>query len=282
MKFTIITLFPKIFDSFVSESIIKRAVEKGTIEIEVLNLRDFAQDKHKTVDDRPYGGGAGMLLKVDVAYRAVKSARLPSPPARSCLAVAGGSAQANGGQAKSKVKSCKEKVILTSAKGELFTQERAKEYSKLDHLIILCGHYEGVDERILNFVDEEVSIGDFVLTGGEIPAAAILDATARLVPGVLGKEESAKEESFSEYPLSEVKEAVGEHPILQELEKKGVKKIKLLEYPQYTRPEEFLGLKVPKVLLSGNHQEIRKWRLKKAFEETVRKRPEMLRAVAGS
>ncbi len=251
MKFTILTLFPETIRCFLKESILKRAIEKKIIEVEIVNIRDFAEDKHKTVDDRPYGGGAGMLLKVDVAHKSIKNS-------------------------KCKIKNCKEKVILTSAKGELFTQEKAKEYSKLNHLIIFCGHYEGVDERILNFVDEEVSIGDFVLTGGEIPAAAILDATARLVPGVLGKEESAKEESFSEYPLSEVKEAVGKHPLLEKLEKKGIKKIKLLEYPQYTRPEEFLGLKVPKVLLSGNHREIRKWRLKKAFEETMRKRPEIL------
>ena len=256
MKFTIITLFPKIFEAFISESIIKRVVEKGIIEIEVLNLRDFAEDKHKTVDDKPYGGGAGMLLKVDVAHRAIKNAKL-------------------------KIKNYKEKVVLTSAKGTLFTQEKAREYSKLGHLIIFCGRYEGVDERILNFVDEEVSIGDFVLTGGEIPAAAILDATARLVPGVLGKE-SASEESFSEYSILELKEAVGEHPVLKKLEKKGVEKIKLLEYPQYTRPEEFLGLKVPKVLLSGDHRKIRMWRLKKAFEETLKKRPELLGIVASS
>lgn len=251
MKFTILTLFPNTIQCFLKESIIKRGIENGAIEVEIVNIRDFAEDKHKTVDDRPYGGGVGMLLKVDVSYRAIKNSKL-------------------------KIKNCKEKVILTSAKGKLFTQDKAKEYSKLDHLIIFCGHYEGVDERILNFVDEEISIGNYVLTGGEIPAVVILEATARLIPGVLGKEESAHEESFSEYDLLEVKQAVGEDPVLNELEKKGVKKIKLLEYPQYTRPEEFLGLKVPKVLLSGNHQEIRKWRLKKAFEETLRKRPEIL------
>jgi tRNA (guanine37-N1)-methyltransferase len=271
MKFTIITLFPKIFEGFVSESIIKRAVEKGTIEIEVLNLRDFAEDKHKTVDDRPYGGGAGMLLKVDVAYRAIQQAKAK-------LHLRG----VKQSFAKTPITPPRCKTVLTSAKGTLFTQEKAREYSKLDHLIIFCGHYEGVDERILNFVDEEVSIGDFILTGGEIPAAAILDATARLVPGVLGKEESASEESFSEYSILELKEAVGEHPVLKELEKKGVEKLKLLEYPQYTRPEEFLGLKVPKVLLSGNHRKIRMWRLKKAFEETLKKRPDLLGVVAGS
>ena len=215
MTFNIITIFPEIFNSYFNESIIKRALEKEKIKISVINLRDFAADKHKTVDDTPYGGGAGMLMKVDVLYRATRNTQHATD--------------------------INNKIILLSAKGNKWNQQKAKEYSKLDNITLICGRYEGVDERIVNFIDEEVSIGDYVLTGGEIGAMAIVDSITRLLPGVLGNETSAKDESHSIH---------GE-----------------LEYPQYTRPEIFTDdegneYKVPDVLLSGNHAEIERWRKK--------------------
>jgi tRNA (guanine37-N1)-methyltransferase len=256
MKISIVTLFPKMIASFFAESIIEKAIEKKLVEIELINLRDFAINSYGSVDDRPYGGGAGMVLRVDVLYQAISKIKNQ--------------------KSKLHLKNQKEKIILTSPKGKIFNQERAREYAKLDHLVIIAGHYEGVDERVLNFVDEEVSLGDFVMTGGEIAAAAITDAVCRLVPGVLKKDEAAKIESFFEVSVDKLIEVIGEDRILKKLKKKGVKKVKLLEYPQYTRPEDFLGFKVPKILLSGNHKEIEIWRLKKAYEETVRKRKDLL------
>jgi len=263
MKISIITLFPKMISSFFEESIVKKAKEKGLVEIELINLRDFAVDSYGTVDDRPYGGGAGMVLRIEPVYKAVQSVISNSQFLIS--------------KQSSNFQKPISKIILTSPKGRIFTQEKAKEYAKLDHLVIICGHYEGVDERVLNFVDEEVSLGDFVMTGGEITAAAITDAVCRLVPGVLKKDEASKIESFFEVSVDKLIEALGEDKILKKLKEKGVKKVKLLEYPQYTRPEIFLGFKVPKILLSGNHKEIEIWRLKKAYEETKRKRKDLLK-----
>lgn len=223
MKITVLTLFPKMVEGFFNESIIKRAVEKKLITIEVVNIRDFAVDSYGTVDDRPYGGGAGMVLRVDVIDRALE-----------------------------KVKTKKSKILLTTPKGKLFDQKKAMEYSKETDLVIIAGHYEGVDERVLEYVDEEISIGDFVMTGGEIAAAAITDAVVRLVPGVLKKDDATVNETFN------------------------IQGKKLLEYPQFTRPEEYKGKKVPEVLTQGNHKEIEKWRLDKAIEETEKKRPDLL------
>ena len=242
--------------SFFEESIVKKAKEKGLVEIELVNLRDFAVDSYGTVDDRPYGGGAGMVLRVDVLYKAIK--------------------QIKNKNEKRKMTMKNEKIILTSPKSKVFNQEKAREYAKLDHLVIICGHYEGVDERVLNFVDDEVSLGDFVITGGEIVAAAITDAVCRLVPGVFKKKKATEIESFFEVSIDKLIEVVGEDRILKKLKERRVKKVKLLEYPQYTRPEDFLGFKVPKILLSGNHKEIEIWRLKKAYEETKRKRMDLL------
>jgi tRNA (guanine37-N1)-methyltransferase len=214
MKFDIITIFPKIFDSYFSESIIKRAQKNDLIEIKIHNLRDYTRDTHRTVDDTPYGGGAGMVIKVEPIYKAVRFL-------------------------KSKVKSQKSKVrtILFSAKGRKYTQKEAGRLAKYDQLILIGGRYEGVDERVAKYIaDEEISIGDYVLTGGEIPAMALVDSVTRLIPGVLGNAESLKEESHSQ---------------------KGV-----LEYSQYTKPEKFNGWKVPKVLLSGDHKKIKDWRAK--------------------
>ena len=225
MKISVITLFPDMISSFIKESIIKRAVDKGLVEIELINLRDFAKDKYKSVDDKPYGGGAGMILRVDILKDAITFV--------------------------TKNKKDKTRIILTSAKGKTYSQKKANDYSKLDHLVIIAGHYEGTDERILNYVDEEISIGDFILTGGEVVSAAIIDSIVRLIPEVLKKEDATKEESFSnEYPL---------------------------EYPQYTKPAEFEGNKVPEVLLSGDHKKIKEWRLKKSIELTKKRRPDLLK-----
>lgn len=219
MKITFITLFPEIFPTFLNFSILKRAQSKGLVEFEIIDLRLFGKGGHKTVDDRPYGGGAGMVIKPDVLAACV-----------------------------SRVKNEKSKVMLTSASGTPFKQETAKRLSTESHLIIVCGHYEGVDQRFIdNYISEEISIGEYVLTGGELPSLVIADTITRLLPGVLEKEEATLEESFENG---------------------------LLEYPHYTRPEEFEGSKVPEILLSGNHAEIKKWRQVKSEEKTEKLRPE--------
>lgn len=219
MKFTILTLFPEMFEP-IKHSIIERASKKSLIEINFINIRDFSKDKHKHVDDTPYGGGAGMLIRPDVVYDAYKS-----------------------------INDNNAKVIYLSPKGKVLTQAKVKALSKNEHLILLCGHYEGIDERVLDkIVDEEVSIGDYVLTGGELPAMVFLDSVSRYVEGVLG-EDSTKEESFS---------------------------TNLLEYSQYTRPEIFQGIKVPEVLISGNHQKIDEWRKEQSIITTYKKRPDIL------
>ena len=221
MNFDVLTLFPEMFSSL-NESMIGRAVKNKKININIVNIRDFSENKHKKVDDTPYGGGAGMVMMPDVVYRAYNSLENKENA----------------------------KVIYMSPQGKKLNQEKVKELSKENHLIILCGHYEGIDQRVLDkIVDEEISIGDYVLTGGELPAMVLIDSVSRYVEGVL-KKDSIKEESFSE---------------------------NLLEYPQYTRPEVFEGEKVPDVLLSGNHKEIEKWRKEKSLEITKKKRPDLLK-----
>lgn len=234
MKIDILTLFPQMFKGPFDESIIKRAQEKNLVEIEIHNLRNWARDKHGTVDDRTYGGGTGMVIMVQPIYKALQ-------------------------ELKQKTKDKRPKTILLTPQGKLFNQKIAKRLSKDEHLILICGHYEGVDERVRrHLVDEEVSIGDYILTGGELPAMVIVDTIVRLVPGVLEKPEAIKNESFSKLKIENLK-----------IEN-------LLEYPQYTRPANFRGWKVPKVLLSGNHQKIKKWREKKALEHTKKRRPDLL------
>ena len=219
MKFDILTLFPEMFEP-VKQSVIGKAVEKDLLEINLINIRDFSKDKHKKVDDTVYGGGAGMLLRPDVVYDAFNSVNTEGS-----------------------------KVIYLTPKGKVLSQKKVEELSKEKHLILLCGHYEGIDQRVLDIINpEEISIGDYVLTGGEIPAMVLIDSVSRYVGGVI-TDESTSEESFSEG---------------------------LLEYPQYTRPEEFLGNKVPDVLKSGHHENIRKWRRKESLRETFLKRPELL------
>lgn len=216
MKFDIITIFPNIFSSYFDESILARAQKKKLINIKAHDLRQWANDKHKRVDDSPYGGGPGMVFKAEPLYKAVMALKKVK-------------------NKKEKVKTAKQHVILFSAKGKIFTQDDARRLAKYGQLILICGRYEGVDERVAQHIaDEELSVGNFVLTGGEIPAMIVIDAVSRLVPGVLGKEASLKDESFC---------------------RAGYK-----EYPQYTRPEKFKGWGVPKVLLSGDHGEIEKWR----------------------
>ncbi|MBT3249343.1 MAG: tRNA (guanosine(37)-N1)-methyltransferase TrmD [Candidatus Pacebacteria bacterium] len=223
MKINIITIFPAMFESVFAQSILKRAQESASVEIKVHNLRDWALDKHKMVDDRPFGGGPGMVLKVDVLCHAITDL---------------------------KEKNKNSKVILLSPQGEKYSQQKAEQFSKKESLILIAGHYEGFDERIRDYVDLELSIGDYVLTGGEIPAMVIADSVIRLLPGVLGDENSAPTDSFS----------AGSS---------------LLGHPQYTRPEEFDGKKVPAVLKSGDHGEIKKWREQKARKKTQEKRPDL-------
>lgn len=222
MKFDVLTLFPEMFNAL-KQSIIGRAEENNLIHINIVNMREFSKDKHKKVDDTPYGGGAGMVIKPDIVYDSYNS-----------------------------VKEEKAKVIYLSPQGNVLNQRKVEALSKEEYLILLCGHYEGIDQRVLDeIVDEEISIGDYVLTGGEIPAMVLIDSVSRYIDGVLDKE-SIKEESFTN---------------------------NLLEYPQYTRPENFLNKQVPDVLLSGHHENIRKWRRKESLVNTYKKRPELLEKV---
>ncbi|MBI4262463.1 tRNA (guanosine(37)-N1)-methyltransferase TrmD [Candidatus Uhrbacteria bacterium] len=240
MQFDIVTIFPEAFASYFDTSILKRAQKKKLVDIRVHNLRDYTTDKHKTVDDNPYGGGAGMVLKVEPLYRAVSAI-----------------------QKKAKSRKRNARCILLAASGKQFDQRMAEKFSKLDQIIFICGHYEGVDERVMEFVDEAVSVGPYVLTGGELPTMTIVDAVTRLIPGVLGNPRSLEEESFS---ITESKK----HRITESQKnlKSRISNLKsAMEYPHYTRPESFsprkgVHWKVPRVLLGGNHQKIKEWREK--------------------
>lgn len=225
MRFDIITLFPSLFESFLQESLIGKALEKRAFEVRVIDIRDFTNDRHRTADDRPFGGGPGMVLK-------------PEP-------VAGAIRYASGERGVSE-----KRVVLMTPSGRPLNQEKVEELSLLDHLVVVCGRYEGIDYRINELlIDEEISIGDYVLSGGEVPAMVLMEAVTRLLPGVLGKMESTDEETF----------------------RNG-----LLEYPHYTRPRVFEGREVPEVLLSGDHAAIKKWRLEASLRRTLEQRPEML------
>lgn len=223
MKFDILTLFPAMFDGPLTESIVRRAVENGFLDFRLHQIRDFATDRHKTVDDAPYGGGDGMVMKVEPIAACLEAVKAERPKAR---------------------------VILTSPRGRLFDSRAARELAQEEEVVIICGRYEGVDERVSElFVDDEFSIGDFVLTGGELAAMIMVDATARFIPGVLGSPGSAEADTFSDG---------------------------LLEYPQYTRPAEYRGSAVPSVLLSGNHADVARWRRCRALERTLLTRPDLL------
>ncbi len=250
MKITVITLFPQMMSQLLGESILGRAQTKGAVTIDVVNLRDYATDSYGTVDDRPYGGGAGMVLRVDVLARALGAARHEQ--------------------------SSKPFVLLTSAKGIPYTQSKAHELTKLEHLLIICGRYEGVDERIMPQIDEEVSLGDFVMTGGEIAAAAVIDSVVRLLPGVLKKEDATEDESFMHIELAELMSAVGKTEQLSSLVAIGRTHVQLLEYAHFTRPEMYEGVGVPEILLCGDPKKIRVWKLQQAYAQTVEKRPDLL------
>jgi tRNA (guanine37-N1)-methyltransferase len=236
VRVDILTLFPEMFNGPFSESIIKRAQEKGLVEINLHNLRDWAEGPYKTVDDKPFGGGVGMVLMIQPIHRALRDLKTQN----------------------SKLKT---KVILLTPQGKVFNQSMAKRLSQLEHLIFICGHYEGIDERVRqHLVDEEISIGDYVLTGGELPAMVIVDSVVRLLPGVLEKPEATQFESFSLLPSPSSHLPSG-----------------LLEGPQYTRPVDFKGWKVPEILLSGDHKKISEWRTKQALARTEKSRPDLLK-----
>jgi tRNA (guanine37-N1)-methyltransferase len=223
MKFDILTLFPNMFSSPFQESILAKAIQKGLIDLRIINIRDFALDKHQVVDDSPYGGGQGMVMKVEPIARAVEWATSENPSSW---------------------------TIYLTPQGRPFDQEKARDLSSRSHLVLLCGRYEGVDERVKEmFIDEEVSIGDYVLTGGELAAMVMIDAVSRLLPGVLGSDQSAEDDTFTNA---------------------------LLEYPQYTRPFDFRGSSVPEILLSGNHAAVSLWRRREALRRTAVRRPDLL------
>jgi len=221
LKIDVITIFPSMLEGFLGQSILRRAREAGLVHINLIDLRDFTTDRHRTTDDRPYGGGPGMVMKPEPIFRAVEKVRTPDS-----------------------------RVILMTPQGERFTQNHARELARESHLIFICGHYEGVDERVRQaLVTDEISIGDYVLTNGALPAAVVIDAVVRLLPGALGAPDGAHQESF----------AAG-----------------LLEYPQYTRPAEFRGMRVPDVLLSGDHEAVARWRHEQALRRTRERRPDLL------
>ena len=222
MRIDLLTLFPEFFASPLSQSMLKRAQDQGALTIRVLNLRYYIPDRHQVADDRPFGGGPGMVMKIEPLVKAIRAVRLEDPATR---------------------------VILLSPAGQVFNQDQARDLAGLSHLLLICGHYEGVDDRIKYYIDGMLSMGDYILTGGEIPALAVVDAVTRLLPGVLGGEGSAEEESFQ---------------------------TGLLEYPHYTRPREFDGYEVPAVLLEGNHRVIAAWRRQQSLRRTVERRPDLL------
>jgi tRNA (guanine37-N1)-methyltransferase len=226
MRFDIISVFPELFKGVLECGILRRARQSDLVDIRLVNLRDFAKDRHRSVDDRPYGGGEGMVFMPAPLFEAIEFCR--------------GEEDSQGSQ-----------VVLLTPQGELWSQDLAAEFATISHLMLICGRYEGVDQRVIDhLVDREISIGDFILTGGEIPAMVILDSVVRLIPGALGCWDSAVNESFS---------------------------MGLLDYPQYTRPAKYRGYSVPDVLLSGDHEKIEKWRKERALEKTIRSRPELLK-----
>ncbi|HEY3989040.1 MAG TPA: tRNA (guanosine(37)-N1)-methyltransferase TrmD [Acidobacteriaceae bacterium] len=248
MRIDILTIFPGFFDGFLTHGVVRRALENGIVQCERHDLRDFTSDRHRTVDDRPFGGGEGMVLKPEPLAAAIESL---------------------GVSAKAERDRARESVILLSAQGERFTQPLARELAQLERMVLICGRYEGVDERIHTlFCDRELSIGDYVLTGGELAAAIVMDATTRLLPGVLGNEASSAYESFG-IPDAGASDA-GTPP--RSTHGSGG----LLDYPHYTRPAEFRGLAVPEVLCGGDHAAIRKWRREQALLKTLRNRPDLL------
>jgi tRNA (guanine37-N1)-methyltransferase len=261
MRFDLITIFPEFFAGPLGHGIIRRAREAGIIETHVHDLRDWTHDRHRTVDDRPFGGGEGMLLKSEPLFEAVES----------LVGKQEGRPEALGSTASTTA------VVLLSASGKLFRQETARRFAQLKRIVLLCGRYEGVDERVAeHLATDEISIGDFVLSGGELPAALVLDAVTRLLPGALGNEDSSMNESFSAEVCSPPLQRRGSSGQISTTHAPEGAGYTLLDCPHYTRPAEFRGWAVPEILLSGNHEDIRMWRRKMALAKTLRNRPELL------
>jgi tRNA (guanine37-N1)-methyltransferase len=256
MRFDILTIFPSLFTGIFEHGVIRRAVASGVVKIGTNDLRNFAHDRHRTVDDRPFGGGEGMVLKPEPIAEALVSLNIA---------------------AKGEREPQRESVILLSAQGKKFDQSTARELATLDRIVLICGRYEGVDERVNKlFVDRELSIGDYVLSGGELGAAVIIDATMRLLPGVLGNEDSSRFESFGRSETDLTKEETSTEPAADAPPRSTHGAGGLLDYPHYTRPVEFQGLAVPEILTSGDHAQIRRWRRERALEKTLHNRPDLL------
>ena len=257
MRFDLITIFPEFFAGPLDHGIVRRAREGGLVEVRIQDLREFTKDRHRTVDDRPFGGGEGMVMKPEPLFEAVesllgrKAGNATQPPARESNTA----------------------IVLLSAAGKRFTQETARRYARLGQIILICGRYEGVDERVAeHLATEELSVGDFVLSGGELPAMLVIDAVTRLLPGALGNEASTQNESFS----AEGAVAPRDEPVGGPKDGHRSEAQSLLDYPHYTRPAEFRGWTVPEVLIGGNHAEVAKWRRQAAMEKTRRNRPDLL------
>jgi tRNA (guanine37-N1)-methyltransferase len=256
MRFDIITIFPEFFDGPLDYGIVRRARAGGIVEVNVQDLREFTHDRHRTVDDRPFGGGEGMVMKPEPLFEAVESLGVDKPSSA---------------------------IVLLSAAGKLFRQEKARRLAQLERIVLICGRYEGVDERVAeHLATDELSIGDFVLSGGELPAAMIVEAVTRLIPGALGNEDSTVNESFSAKGASGAKAPERNAAELSPVNRRPTNLAPenggrgILDYPHYTRPQTFRGWDVPEVLMSGNHEEIRRWRREKALEKTRRNRPDLL------
>jgi tRNA (guanine37-N1)-methyltransferase len=267
MRFDIVTIFPGFFGGPLDYGIVRRAREARLIEACIHDLRDFTHDRHRTVDDRPFGGGEGMVMKPEPLFDAVETLLgtgiPPSPSARM------------GHPTESE--STRIAIVLLSASGKIFRQETARRLAKLERIVLICGRYEGVDERVAeHLATDEISIGDFVLSGGELPAAMIVEAVTRLIPGALGNEDSTVNESFSEIDAESEGAQRAAAPQAGSIESRGAVG-GILDYPHYTRPQSFRGWDVPETLMSGNHEEIRRWRREKALEKTRRNRPDLLR-----
>jgi len=248
MKADIVTIFPDFFSGPLDHGITRRAAEMGLVKIDVHDMRQFTHDRHRTVDDRPFGGGEGMVLKPEPLFECLEWLQLPPRPERQSGAA-------------------KQSVIVLSAQGQKFTQKVAAELAELDSMVLICGGYEGVDERVIEFLaDREISIGDYVLSGGELAAAVIIEAVTRLLPGALGNEASSRQESFTAAVQTQAVESAD-----STCGSGG-----LLDYPHYTRPADFRGMAVPEVLVNGNHLEIRRWRREQALKKTLRNRPDLL------
>jgi tRNA (guanine37-N1)-methyltransferase len=265
MKFDILTIFPDIIYGYAGESILKRAQKAGLIKVRAHNFRDYTKDKQRHVDDNPYGGGPGMVLQIQPIYDCLKSIKAPMRVIPAKAGIQKGKKLDSHFHGNDKVR-----IIILDPAGKKFDQRMAEKFSKLDRLVLICGRYEGFDERIYKLADEKISVGDYVLSGGELPALTIVEAVSRLIPGVLGNEESLKEETFGKlkYPITNVKSSpksknqkleIGNLPVRQA----GWKLEIAAKWPRYTRPEIFMGMKVPKILLSGNHKKIAEWRKKK-------------------